>query len=31
MHSKLNSMVNGGTKEALQKAIVSLESDILLT
>jgi hypothetical protein len=31
MHSKLNNMVNGGTKEALQKAIVSLESDILLT
>jgi hypothetical protein len=31
MHSKLNNTVNGGTKDSLQKAIVSLESDILLT
>jgi hypothetical protein len=31
MYSKLNNTVNGGTKDSLQKAIVSLESDILLT
>jgi hypothetical protein len=31
MHSKLTNMTNGGTKDALQKAIESLESDILFT
>jgi hypothetical protein len=31
MYSKLNNTLNGGTKDSLQKAIVSLESDILLT
>jgi hypothetical protein len=31
MHSKLTNMTNGGTKDALQKVIESLESDILFT
>ena len=31
MHSKLTNMTNGGTKDALQKAVESLESDILFT
>lgn len=30
MHSKLNYMLNNGTNDALQKAIESLESEILV-
>jgi hypothetical protein len=31
MHSKLNYRLNSGTKDMLQKAIESLESEILVT
>jgi hypothetical protein len=30
MHSRLNTMLNGGTKNKLQEAIEGLESDILV-
>jgi hypothetical protein len=31
MHSKLNSTLNGGTKDALQRAIASLESEMIFS